>query len=708
MPTVLTWNEACHSAVAPGLRLTAKVLPAWTRLASLPWLRYPSIASRVWNQSAEVNSWTSSPVWVWPVPLLTVPVTVTVLPGRAVCGLIESMTIDSLLDWAAGCAGLACAGAARASAAVAAAGTTAAAVSSRIRRVMLAGRKPYPRTPEMLWPFGTEPALYRLPSMAVPMSDEQREAAATLLRERVPEVRDLGRMFARAGYELALVGGSVRDVFRGEWPAGDFDLTTDATPEQVLAVVDGWADATWTAGIAFGTVGLRKGSAVFEITTYRTEQYRATSRRPDVQYGRSLEEDLSRRDFTINAMAARLPGYELVDPFGGLEALKDKVLRTPGRAEDSFGDDPLRILRAARFAAKLGFTVADEVRAAMTDQADRLGIVSAERVTGELTKLMLTPDPAVGIDLLVQTGVADQVLPEVSRLRMEADEHHRHKDVYQHSLTVLRRAIELEPFYGLAGDLTVRLAALLHDIGKPKTRSLLPDGRVAFHHHEVVGAKMTRRRLTELRFPNDVVRDVSRLVELHLRFHGYGEGATGSDRGTPGGSSPAEPAWTDSAVRRYVRDAGPLLTRLHVLTRADCTTRNQAKAQRLARAYDGLEQRIAELGEQEELSRLRPELNGNDIMRILGLDPGPLVGEAYTFLLELRITRGPIGREQAIQELLGWAALEGIPVPEAPEPESGPDADTPDSESGPDSESAPDAVAPDSESAPDEDAPDED
>jgi poly(A) polymerase len=529
--------------------------------------------------------------------------------------------------------------------------------------------------------------------MAVPMTNEQRKAAAALLRERVPEVADIGRLFAKHGYELALVGGPVRDVFRGEQPS-DLDLTTDAPPEQVLAVVAGWADATWTVGIAFGTVGLRKGSTIFEITTYRSEQYQATSRKPDVRYGRSLEEDLSRRDFTINAMAARLPGYDLVDPFGGLDALKDKVLRTPGRPEDSFNDDPLRILRAARFAAKLGFAVAPEVREAMTEQAVRLEIVSAERITGELTKLMLTPDPALGIDLLVQTDVADRVLPEVSRLRMEADEHHRHKDVYQHSLTVLRQAIELEPRYGLEGDLTVRLAALLHDIGKPATRSLLPDGRVAFHLHEVVGAKLTRRRLTALRFPNDVIRDVSRLVELHLRFHGYGEGE-----------------WTDSAVRRYVRDAGPLLARLHVLTRADCTTRNQARAQRLARAYDALEQRIAELGEQEELSRLRPELDGNDIMRILGLDQGPLVGKAYNFLLELRITRGPIGREQAIQELLGWAALEGIPVPEAPEPEPEPDADAPDAD-------APDADVsdadgagedePDSESGPDEDGPGED
>jgi poly(A) polymerase len=494
--------------------------------------------------------------------------------------------------------------------------------------------------------------------MAVPMSNEQRRAAAALLREQVPAAEEIGRLFARHGYELALVGGPVRDIFLGERP-GDLDLTTDATPDQVLAIIKGWADKVWTIGIAFGTVGLRKGSAVLEITTYRSEQYGLTSRKPDVQYGQSLEEDLSRRDFTINAMAARLPDYQIADPFGGFDALREKVLRTPGPPEQSFGDDPLRILRAARFAARLGFRIADDVRAAMTEQAGRLDIVSAERVTGELTKLMLTGDPALGIDVLVQTGVADQVLPEVSRLRMEADEHHRHKDVYQHSLTVLRQAIELEPRYGLENDLRVRLAALLHDIGKPRTRELLPGGRVAFHHHEVVGAKMTRRRLTALRFPKDVVEDVSKLVELHLRFHGYGEGA--------GGSSHPEGAWTDSAVRRYVRDAGPLLNRLHILTRADCTTRNRAKAQRLARAYDGLEMRIAELSEQEELDRIRPELDGNEIMRILGLPPGPLVGKAYSFMLELRIADGELGRQKATQELLRWARAEGItPPPSAP------------------------------------------
>ncbi|MBV9383763.1 MAG: CCA tRNA nucleotidyltransferase [Streptosporangiaceae bacterium] len=480
------------------------------------------------------------------------------------------------------------------------------------------------------------------------MSDDQRKAAAALLRTVTPAAADLGELFASAGHELALVGGPVRDVFLGR-PPGDLDLTTDATPDGVLRIARAWADKVWTVGIEFGTVGLRKGGNVFEITTYRSEQYSPRSRKPDVRYGRSLEEDLSRRDFTINAMAARLPGYEIVDPFGGLTALRDRVIRTPGRPEDSFADDPLRMLRAARFAAKLGFGIAGEVLAAMTAQADRLEIVSAERITGELTKLMLTPDPACGIDILVQTGVADQVLPEVSKLRMEVDEHHRHKDVYQHSLTVLRQAIDLEPAYGLDGDdgdLVLRLAALLHDIGKPKTRSNLPGGRVAFHHHEVKGAKMAKRRLTELRFPNDVVDDVSQLVELHLRFHGYGEGE-----------------WTDSAVRRYVRDAGPLLTRLHALTRADCTTRNRVKAERLARAYDSLEKRIAELSAKEELDKIRPELDGNDIQRILGIPPGRAVGKARGFLLELRIEEGELGRERVTQELLRWAEGEGLRPP---------------------------------------------
>ncbi len=479
---------------------------------------------------------------------------------------------------------------------------------------------------------------------------DQRKAAAELLRRLTPSAGELGKLFAKAGHELALVGGSVRDAFLGSRP-GDLDLTTDAVPEQVLAITRKWADKTWTVGIEFGTVGLRKGEVVFEITTYRSEQYGPRSRKPDVRYGRSLEEDLVRRDFTINAMAARLPSYELVDPFGGLAALRERVIRTPARPEDSFSDDPLRILRAARFAARLGFAVADDVLAAMGTQASRLEIVSAERIADELTKLMLTPDPGYGIDLLVRTGVADRVLPEVPALRMEVDEHHRHKDVYTHSLTVLKQAIDLEPRYGLSGDLVLRLAAILHDIGKPKTRTLLPGGKVAFHHHEVVGAKMARRRLTELRFGKEVIADVSRLIELHLRFHGYGAGE-----------------WTDSAVRRYVRDAGPLLTRLHALTRADCTTRNARKAARLAAAYDALEARIDVLREQEELDKIRPELDGTQIMSLLGLKPGPLVGKAWNYLLELRLEQGELGRERVTAELLRWAEREGIrpPSPSGP------------------------------------------
>jgi poly(A) polymerase len=491
------------------------------------------------------------------------------------------------------------------------------------------------------------------------LSADQRKAAAVLLRANVPPaVAELGELFTTAGYELALVGGPVRDVFLGGRP-GDLDLTTDAVPERVLEITRAWADKTWTVGIEFGTVGLRKRDEIFEITTYRSEAYDRASRKPAVRYGTSLVDDLERRDFTINAMAARLPSLELVDPFGGLAALKEKVIRTPGRPEDSFSDDPLRILRAARFAARLGFTVDDGVQRAMTEMGGRLAIVSVERITDELTKLMLTPSPETGLDLLVRTGVADVVLPELSALRMEVDEHHRHKDVYSHSLTVLRQAIDLEPRYGLGPDLVLRLAAILHDIGKPRTRSLLPGGKVAFHHHEVVGAKMARKRLTELRFPREVIADVSRLVELHLRFHGYGDGE-----------------WTDSAVRRYVRDAGPLLTRLHALTRADCTTRNAKKAARLAATYDALEARIEVLREREELDKIRPELDGDDIMRILGLKPGPLVGQAWNYLLELRLDQGEVGRERAAQELQRWASAEGL------RPASADDASAGDASSG--------------------------
>ena len=486
-----------------------------------------------------------------------------------------------------------------------------------------------------------------------PISPQQRKAAAALLRERAEQAAGLGRIFARQGHDLALVGGPVRDVFLGR-AHSDLDLATDATPAQVLSIAREWADRVWETGIEFGTVGLLKDGTVFEITTYRSETYVPDSRKPSgIRYGTSLEEDLRRRDFTVNAMAARLPSLELVDPFGGLRDLRDKALRTPGSPEESFTDDPLRIMRAARFTAQLGFTVAPQVAAAMKELAPRLGVVSAERIRDELTKLLLAPrprDPVRGIELLVDTGVADVVLPEVPRLRLETDEHMRHKDVYQHSLTVLEQSAGLEERYGLQPDLVGRLAALLHDIGKPKTRSRLPDGRVAFHHHEAVGAAMARSRLKALRFPSAVVADVTTLIALHLRFHGYGPGE-----------------WTDSAVRRYMRDAGPLLTRLQVLTRADCTTRNKAKAARLARAQDGLEERIVLLSAQEDLKKIRPDLDGNEIMAILGLPAGPAVGRAYRYLLELRMEHGPLGKERATQELRRWAEGEGLGAPPAPE-----------------------------------------
>jgi poly(A) polymerase len=482
------------------------------------------------------------------------------------------------------------------------------------------------------------------------MTPEQQDAANALLRSALSSslrmADELARIFVKHGHELALVGGPVRDAFLVR-PHGDLDLATDATPERVLEITDNWADTNYPIGIRFGTIGLLKAGTRLEITTYRSEKYEGTSRKPEVSYETSLVADLSRRDFTVNAMAARLPENVLVDPFGGLSDLGDKILRTPGRAEDSFNDDPLRILRAARFVAELGLRPTPNVRAAMTRLAPRLEIVSAERISAELTKLLRASrpgGPSAGIDLLVQTGVAGHFLPEVPALRLEVDEHHRHKDVYRHTLTVLDQAIGLEERYGLDRDLRLRLAALMHDIGKPSTRSLLPDGRVAFHHHDTVGAKLARKRLRELRFPDNVAADVAKLIGMHLRFHGYGTGD-----------------WTDSAVRRYVTDAGAQLPRLHALTRADCTTRNKAKAQRLASSYDALERRIDQLAKQEELAKIRPDLDGTEIMELLGIPQGRLVGQAYAHLLELRMERGPLGRDQAAQELLRWARAAGLP-----------------------------------------------
>ncbi|MDO9379812.1 MAG: CCA tRNA nucleotidyltransferase [Nocardioidaceae bacterium] len=464
--------------------------------------------------------------------------------------------------------------------------------------------------------------------------------------EVAPHVEDLGRRFAAAGHELALVGGPVRDALLGR-VGHDWDFATSARPEQTERVLAGWADAVWDVGREFGTIGCRYGDHQIEVTTYRTDAYDPASRKPLVEFGDTLEGDLSRRDFTVNAMALRVPGELLVDPFGGLDDLNAGVLRTPIAPERSFDDDPLRMMRGARFVAQLGFTLDPAATAATTAMADRIEIVSAERVRDELSKLLLSEHPREGLSVLVETGLAQRVLPELPALALERDEHHRHKDVYEHSLTVLEQAIDLEPRLGLDGpDLVTRLAALLHDVGKPRTRRFLDDGTVTFHHHDVVGAKLTRKRMRALRFSKEVTEQVATLVELHLRFHGYGSGE-----------------WTDSAVRRYVRDAGDQLERLHVLTRADCTTRNARKANRLQRTYDDLEARIAVLAEAEELQSMRPDLDGNQIMEILGLGPGREVGEAYRFLLELRTDEGPLGEDAARTALLRWWADRPTPDP---------------------------------------------
>ena len=454
----------------------------------------------------------------------------------------------------------------------------------------------------------------------------------------VPEIALLAGRFADAGHEFALVGGPVRDAFLGR-DVSDLDFTTDATPDQILAIVSRVADAHWDIGREFGTIGARLGDAIVEITTYRSDAYDGATRKPQVEFGTSLDDDLGRRDFTINAMALRLPDRVLVDPSGGVEDLLGRVLRTPGPPHVSFGDDPLRMMRAARFTAQLGFALDPAALAAAVELAPSIDRISRERVSDELRKLMLAPGASDGIRILVDTGVAERVLPEVPALRLEIDEHARHKDVYEHSLTALDRAIVLERERGHAPSLVLRLAVLLHDIGKPATRRIEPDGAVTFHHHDVLGAKLAAKRLRELRFDNDTVKAVSELIRLHLRFFGYSEGR-----------------WSDAAVRRYVRDAGDLLEWLHILSRADVTTRNQRKAGTLAAAYDDLEARIAVLADEEELNAIRPDLDGEQIMAILGLRPGREVGEAYRFLLELRLDEGALGEAEAESRLRAWWA----------------------------------------------------
>jgi poly(A) polymerase len=471
----------------------------------------------------------------------------------------------------------------------------------------------------------------------VPTFDPQQAAAQLAPLESL--LTSLGNRFQEEEYELSLVGGPVRDAFLGRLgQTPDLDFTTNARPEQILALLEGFAETTWDVGIRFGTVGARIGGQECEITTYRSEHYDPDSRKPEVNFGESLLGDLGRRDFTINAMALRLPELTLVDEFDGIHDLAAGIIRTPNSPQMSFTDDPLRMMRAARFAAQLDFSIDGPTLQAMVEMHERITIVSIERCQVEFMKIVMSDHPRLGLKLLVDTGVAEYVFPELPGMRLTTDEHLQHKDVYEHSLTVLDQAIVLETTHEpVSGpDPVLRLSALFHDIGKPRTRKF-DDGRVSFHHHEVVGARMTRKRMKEMRFSNDMIDDVAKLVELHLRFHGYGSGD-----------------WTDSAVRRYVRDAGPLLVRLHKLTRADCTTRNKKRATALQKTYDMLEERISVLLEQEELDSLRPDLDGAAIMRLLDIPAGPQVGQAYRFLMELRLDRGPLGEEEATQELLAW------------------------------------------------------
>ena len=452
-----------------------------------------------------------------------------------------------------------------------------------------------------------------------------------------PLASDLAEKFAKAGFTLALVGGPVRDAILGRL-GNDLDFTTNARPDETKSIIKKDADSLWETGREFGTIAAQFGDVTVEITTYRSEKYETQSRNPEVNFGDNIDGDLLRRDFTVNAMALELTTTPptFIDNYDGVNDLARKVLRTPGTPENSFSDDPLRMMRAARFAAQLGFDVDPAIINAIKEMAGRIEIISAERVRDEFVKLIMSENPRIGIALLVDTGLADYVLPEIPKLKLEIDEHHHHKDVYEHTLKVLEQAISLEERLG-GPNLVIRLAALLHDIGKPKTRELIAGGGVSFHHHEVVGARMAKERLKTLRFSNDVVDDVSSLVFLHLRFHGYGTGE-----------------WTDSAVRRYIRDAEHQLNHLHVLTRADCTTRNQRKAESLAKTYDSLEERILKLMEEEELEKIRPDLDGLEIMAILGISPSPIVGRAYQYLLDLRMDRGPLGPEVAKAELLKW------------------------------------------------------
>lgn len=464
---------------------------------------------------------------------------------------------------------------------------------------------------------------------------------AARLRELVavpPVVDDLAMRFKRAGHQLYLVGGSVRDALLGH-ASPDFDFATDARPDVVRELVSGWHEGTWLQGIEFGTVGVAKEGHRLEITTFRGERYAPESRNPTVAFVPTIEDDLARRDFTVNAMAVLLPARTFVDPFGGVGDLAGKVLRTPGAPEDSFGDDPLRMLRAARFVAQLDLVPDPALVQAMSRMRERLQIISAERIRDELTKLLNTSAPSKGLNLATETGLCDLFLPELPALRLEQDPIHRHKDVYAHTLAVVDKIVATDA--GSEPDTVLRMAGLLHDIAKPATRRFGPEG-VSFHHHEVVGAKMARARLQALRYPNDFIDDVCHLIEMHLRFHGFARG------------------WSDSAVRRYVRDAGQNLDRLNRLVRCDCTTRNRMRARELAVAMDQFEERITKLAAEEDLKRIRPPIDGNDVMSHLGIPPSRAVGQALDHLLEIRLDRGEYSREEAFAYLDEWARSSGL------------------------------------------------
>ncbi|RNE48272.1 CCA tRNA nucleotidyltransferase [Corynebacterium alimapuense] len=460
-----------------------------------------------------------------------------------------------------------------------------------------------------------------------------------------PVIGELASEFQRRGLSLYLVGGSVRDAVLGRL-GNDLDFTTPARPEVVKEILDSWAEVVWDTGIDFGTVSAHKYGQQIEITTFRSDTYDGASRNPEVMYGDTLEGDLIRRDFRANAMAVELTmvnGEMLAsfhDPVGGLDDIVHRRLDTPAAPEISFHDDPLRMLRAARFVSQLGFGVAERVKKAMTEMSEEISRITAERIQVELDKLMLGAAPWTGINLLVNTGIAERIFPEIPAMQLTQDEHRQHKDVYAHSMQVLRQAMDREDD---GPDLVLRWSALLHDCGKPATREFKPEGGVSFHHHEVVGAKLIRRRLRALKYPKQIINEVSQLIYLHMRFHGFSEGQ-----------------WTDSAVRRYVNDAGELLPRLHKLVRADSTTRNRKKAARLQRTYDHLEERIADLSAREDLARVRPDLDGNEIMKILGLSPGPEVGRAWSFLKELRLECGPLERDEAIAQLHTWWEAEQL------------------------------------------------